>query len=72
VVKQSLEVVFCFALFVTYFVQNVSATDSYGKKELDIRTAITHLGLDKDFFFNKLVRTRHSPNTRQGRHPRYL
>ena len=36
-----------FALFVTYFVHNVSATVSYGRKELlDIRTAITHLGLD--------------------------
>jgi hypothetical protein len=44
----------CFTLFVTYFVHNVSATFSYGKKELlDIRTAITHLGLDKYFFFNK-------------------
>ena len=32
------------------FVHNVSATVSYGKKELlDIRTAITHLGLDKYF-----------------------
>ena len=46
--------VFFFTLFVTYFVHNVSATISYGKKELlDIRTAITHLGLDEDFFFNK-------------------
>ena len=43
-----------FTLFVTYFVHNVSATLSYDKKELlDIRTAITHLGLDKDFYFNK-------------------
>ena len=42
------------ALFVTYFEHNVSANISYSKKELlDIRTAITHLGLDKDFFFNK-------------------
>ena len=41
-------------LFVTYFVHNVSATVYYGKKELlDIKTAIIHLGLDKDFFFNK-------------------
>jgi hypothetical protein len=40
-------------IFVTYFVHNVSATVSYGRKELlDIKTAITHLGLDKDFFFN--------------------
>ena len=36
-----------FPLFVNYFVHNVSATVSYGRKELlDIRTAITHLGLD--------------------------
>ena len=43
-----------FALFVTYFVHNVSATVTYGKKELlDIRTAITHLGLDKDFFLQQ-------------------
>ena len=34
----------CCALFVTYFVHNVSATVSYDRKEfLDIRTAITHL-----------------------------
>ena len=40
-----------FALFVTYFVHNVSATVSYDQKELlNIRTAITHLTLDKDFF----------------------
>ena len=62
--------VFFPALFVTYFVHNISATVSYGKKRpsdirtvithlgldkelLDIRTAITHLGLDKDFFNNK-------------------
>lgn len=37
-----------FALFVTYFVHNVDATISYDRKEiLDIRTAITHLELDK-------------------------
>jgi hypothetical protein len=42
--------VFIFALFVIYFVCNVSATISYEKKELlDIRTAITHLGLGKTF-----------------------
>ena len=41
-----------FALFVTYFVRNVSATVSYDRKELlDIRTAITHLELDEDCFF---------------------
>ena len=44
---------FC-ALFVTYFVHDFSANVSYGKKMLlDIRTAITHLGLDKDVFFKK-------------------
>ena len=59
-------VFFFFALFVTYFVHNVSATIFYGKKELlDIRTAITHLGLDKDFFLQQAGRTGHSPNTRQ-------
>ena len=37
-----------FALFVTYFVHIVAATISYDRKELlDIRTAITHLELDK-------------------------
>jgi hypothetical protein len=46
--------VFFFTLFVTYFVHNVSTTVSYGKKELlDIRTAIIHLRLDKDFFYNR-------------------
>ena len=45
----------CFnALFITYFLHNVDATISYDRKELlDIRTAITHLELDKDFFFNE-------------------
>ena len=45
----------CFnALFVTYFVHNVSVTVSDDQKELlDVRTAITHLELDKDFFFNE-------------------
>ena len=45
----------CFsALFVIYFVHNVSAIVSYNRKELlDIRTAITHLVLDEDFFFNE-------------------
>jgi hypothetical protein len=43
-----------FALFVTFFVHNVSASISYDRKELlGIRTAITHLGLDKYFFFNE-------------------
>ena len=49
-----------FSLFVTYFLHNVSATVSatvsYDQKELlDIRTAITHLVLDKDFFFRSFV-----------------
>jgi hypothetical protein len=43
-----------FALFVTYFVDNVSATVSYDQKEfLDIRTAITHSVLEEFFFFNE-------------------
>ena len=43
-----------FTLFVTCFVYNVAATASYDLKELlDIRTAITHLRLDKEFFFNE-------------------
>jgi hypothetical protein len=43
-----------FTIFVNYFVHIVSATVSYGRKELlDIRTAITHLELDKDYFHNK-------------------
>ena len=42
-----------FTIFVNDFVRNVSATVSYGRKELlDIRTAITHLGFYKDFFNN--------------------
>jgi hypothetical protein len=46
--------VFFPALFVTYFVHNFDATIAYDWKEvLDIRTAITHLELDKDFFFNE-------------------
>ena len=40
--------VFCFALFVTYFVHNVAATVSYTRKDLlDIRTVFTHLELDE-------------------------
>ena len=43
-----------FALFVTCFVHNVAATVSYDRKEfLDIRTAIAHLKLDKEFFFKE-------------------
>jgi hypothetical protein len=43
-----------FALFVTYFVHNVAATVFYDRKErLDIRTAITHLELEEDFFFHE-------------------
>lgn len=36
-----------------YFVHKVAATVSYGRKLLDIRTEITHLELDKYFFFNE-------------------
>jgi hypothetical protein len=40
-----------FALFVTYFVHNVSTTVSYDRKELlYVRTAITNLELDKVFY----------------------
>jgi hypothetical protein len=47
-------VVCFFALFATNFVHNDIATVSYELKELlDNRTAITHLELDKDFFFNE-------------------
>ena len=43
-----------FALFVTCFVHNVATTISYDRKEfLDIRTGITHLKLDEEFFFNE-------------------
>ena len=43
-----------FALIETYFVHNVAATVSYDRKELlDIRTAITHHELDKEFLFNE-------------------
>ena len=66
-------VLLCGGFFSHFLKRNVSATVSYGKKELlGIRTEITHLGLDKDFFLQQAGRTRHSPNTRQGRHPRYL
>ena len=42
------------SLFITYFVHNVAAIVSFDQKKLlDIRTAITHLELDKDFFFNE-------------------
>jgi hypothetical protein len=61
-----------FALLATYFVHNVSATVSYGKKELlDIRTAITHLGLDKDFFLQQAGGTGCTSDTRQGQNPRH-
>ena len=39
---------------------------------LDIRTAITHLGLDRDCFLQQGRCTGHSPNTTQGQHHRYL
>ena len=55
-----------FPLFVTNFVYNVSEIVSYGKKELlDIRTAITHLGLDKDFFLQQAGCTGCTLDTRQ-------
>ena len=42
------------AMFVTHFVNNVDATVSYDRNQLlDIRTAITHLKLDKDFLCNE-------------------
>ena len=47
---------FCvfFTLFLTYFVHNVAATVSYDRKELlDIRSAFTHLELDKDLVLNE-------------------
>ena len=41
-----------FALFLTYFVHNVSATVCYDRKELlEIRTAITHPVLEEYVFF---------------------
>jgi hypothetical protein len=59
-------------LFVNYFVHNVSATVSYYNKELlDVRTAITHLGLDKDFFLQQAGRTGCASDTRHGQHPRH-
>jgi hypothetical protein len=52
--KQLCYFVCFFTLFVTYFVHNVSATATYDQIEiLVIRTEITHLELDKDFFFNE-------------------
>jgi hypothetical protein len=45
---------FIFSLFVICFVHNAAATVSYDQEELlDIRTAIAHLKLDKEFFFNE-------------------
>jgi hypothetical protein len=44
-----------FALFITYFVDNVAATVFYNRKKiLENRTAITHLELDEEFIFNEL------------------
>jgi hypothetical protein len=61
-----------FTLFVTNFVHNVSATVSYVKKKLlDIRSAITHLGLDKDLFLQQERRTGCTSDTRQGQYPRH-
>ena len=43
-----------FVLFVTYFVHNVSASVSNDRKDLlDLRSAITHLVLDKDYLVNE-------------------
>ena len=47
------KLLFClfFVLFLTHFVHNVASTISYDRKELqDIRTVITHLKLDEEFF----------------------
>ena len=61
-----------FVLFVTYLVHNVSATVSYSKKKiLNIRTAITHLGIDKDFFLKK-ARAQGILQGQQGQHPHYM
>jgi hypothetical protein len=47
-------ILFVFSHCLTYFVHNVAATVSYDRKELlGIRTAIAHLELDKDFYFNE-------------------
>jgi hypothetical protein len=47
-------VLFCLFFRIIYFVHNVAATISYYQKEfLEIRTAITHLGLKEEFLFNE-------------------
>jgi hypothetical protein len=49
-------VLFClsFCADLNFFLHNVSAIVSYDRKELlDIRTAITNLDLDDDFYFNE-------------------
>ena len=44
-----------FLLILAVFVHNVSAIISYDRKELlDIRTSITNLNLDENFYFNEL------------------
>jgi hypothetical protein len=57
-------------VFLHNLLHNVSATVSYDQKELlGIRTAITHLVLDKYFFFNEseLLQTmRQGPNHRHS------
>jgi hypothetical protein len=61
-------------LFVTYFVHNVAATVSYGRKELlDIRTVITHLEMDKYYYhlFLRVGQEGYTPNTRAGPPPRH-
>ena len=59
--------VFFSALFVTYFVHNVSATVSYGKKRVSGYQDSDHSPL----IIQQAGSTGHSPNTRQGQHPHY-
>jgi hypothetical protein len=62
-----------FALFVTYFVHNVSASVSYGKKLLlDNWTADHSPRMRQRLLLQQAGRTGHSPNTRQGQHRSYL
>ena len=59
-----------FALFVNHFVHNVADTISYDRKELlDIRTAITHLKLDKKKVY--LTSWMRGIYSRQGPHPQH-
>ena len=46
---------FCVTYFLTYWVHNVAATVSYVRKQLlDIRKAITHHGLEINFFLEQV------------------